>query len=179
MAKRPREKSEPTTLVVPIFGEVTTEHVQSIHQAVLEAQKGDSQLRVSICSVGGSVAAGVGIYDLLRSCGSPVRTEVWGECLSIAVLILMAGDVRAASRNSQLMLHDSAAEVSGSCDTNDVKTLYHRLKSIDQEYDALVSKRSKTPIEQVRKWSEAETYFSASEALKYGLIDEIIDESAR
>lgn len=160
--------------IVPLVSEIDAETFADVQVNVLEAAAAGASLVVRICSRGGEAAAGFAIYDLL-SATPGVITEAWGECDSVAALILMAGSVRRASRNSRIMIHNSASHI-GHAVLGKEDFLRHGQEHLrlDETYAKIIATRSGLPLGKVEHWNKSETFFSAEEALTVGLIDEIV-----
>jgi len=123
-----------------------------------------------ICSHGGQDDAGFAIYDAIEMAKSKVIAHVYGECKSIAVLILQACDTRMLAPNVRLMVHNGSVSF-GSLTMPEVKA--YSKEFIDRTYDYVkcISDRTGLSIEQVQTMCDKETYMSAEVALGLGFAD--------
>lgn len=124
------------------------------------------ELTFVLNTLGGSFYDALGIYDLIRFCGVKTKIVVAGPCMSSGAVILQAATERVAMPNSQIMIHygeDSNDSPSTAKHNNDMLKL---MKDIFAE-------RTKVTKRTLNNWVAKDTYFSAEEALKAGLIDRI------
>jgi ATP-dependent protease ClpP protease subunit len=143
----------------------------------LDIQPGD-ELKVIINSVGGSVIEGWGIYNTLKSLDNKVITRAEGLAASIASLILLAGNTVEMSEIGMLMIHKASNLVGGNSD--DLEKEAETLKKIDETLKVVYNARSNenTSEDQINKWLEDETWFTAQEAVDIGFVDEIVNKAA-
>jgi len=126
-----------------------------------------------INSPGGSVSDGVAIYNALKRHPAHVTVEIIGWCLSIASHIAMAGNHIRMTGNGLMMIHNAWSNASGDADA-----LRERASILEKASESLISAymRSGKSREQIAAWMDAETWFTAEEALAAGLIDEIAED---
>lgn len=151
-------------VTVHIDGDVNSEMREKFFRAIQEA--GSNKLRVFFATYGGDVYSAIGIYQLLRMHGN---TEIicHGEVMSAGVVILQGAKTRAALELSLFMVHygdDSNSSLS------DVKHNIYLTKLMTK----MIHTRSKVTLKTINGWLKANTYFTAQEALKVGLIDTVI-----
>ena len=139
----------------------------------LEMDNPDAEISLYINSPGGSVTAGMAIFDTMKHVKCPVRTVCVGMAASMGAFLLMAGDKgkRCALPNSEVMIHQPLGGASGQA--SDVKIRAEWLLKTKQKMNRLISEMTGQPIEQVEKDADRDFFMSAEEALKYGIIDEI------
>jgi len=133
----------------------------------------EKPINIVLNSSGGNVTDGLAIHDAIVNCTAHVNITVYGQCCSIAMAILQAGDSRYATKNAWLMVHDGEAE-SGIIQTRDVDVLKEITdKQKWQYYNILAKYSSLSP----KDWGEKCRYdywMSADDAYLLGLIDGVI-----
>lgn len=129
-------------------------------------------INLFISSRGGEVAAGMAIYDLMQWIPAPVNTIGMGTCSSMAAILLMAGNKRYIFPHCWVMLHQCSGVVYG--DTDTTLSRASRMERLEKQLLAIQSLHCGKPMEQIEKDTIKEKWFTAEEALAYGIIDEII-----
>ena len=139
----------------------------------LEMENPDADISLYINSPGGSVTAGMAIYDTMNYIKCNVRTVVIGMAASMAAFLLMAGEKgkRLALPNSEVMIHQPLGGASGQ--VTDVAIRAEWLLKTKEKMTRLMAEMSGQDIEKVKQDVERDYFMSAEEALKYGIIDEI------
>ena len=139
----------------------------------LEMENPDADISLYINSPGGSVTAGMAIYDTMNYIKCNVRTVVIGMAASMAAFLLMAGEKgkRLALPNSEVMIHQPLGGASGQA--TDVAIRAEWLLKTKEKMTRLMADMSGQDIEKVKQDVERDYFMSAEEALKYGIIDEI------
>ncbi len=159
------------------LGEAIDDHTANIIIAqllFLEAENNDKDIKFYINSPGGSVSAGLAIYDTMQYIKSPVSTICIGMAASMASVLLAAGEPgkRFALPNSEVMIHQVMGGTEGQA--SDIKIhANHILKTKDRLNKIIATHTGKKP-EVVEKDSDRDYYMSADEAKAYGIIDKII-----
>lgn len=127
-----------------------------------------------INSPGGSITAGMSIYDTMNYIKSDVKTIAIGMCASMAAFILSSGtkNKRCALPNAEIMIHQPLGGAQGQA--SDIKIAAERIIKIKTHLNKLLASNTNKTVKQIEKDTERDNYLSASDALKYGLIDEII-----
>jgi ATP-dependent Clp protease, protease subunit len=134
----------------------------------------DRDIDIYINSPGGSVIAGLAIYDTMQIIKPDVATTCVGHAMSMAAVLLAAGTKgkRSALPNSRIMIHQGSAGFHGTpSDIDIVAKEVLRYKTLLIE---LISKHSGTPIEKVEKDIDRDFYMSPDEGMQYGLVDKIL-----
>jgi len=134
----------------------------------------DRDIDVYINSPGGSVIAGLAIYDTMQIIKPQVATTCVGHAMSMAAVLLAAGapGKRTALPNSRIMIHQGSAGFHGTpSDIDIVAKEVLRYKTLLIE---LLAKHSKQPIEKVEKDIDRDYYMSPDEAIEYGIVDKIL-----
>ncbi|MBO4925096.1 MAG: ATP-dependent Clp endopeptidase proteolytic subunit ClpP [Clostridia bacterium] len=139
----------------------------------LETDNPDADINLYINSPGGSVTAGMAIYDTMNYIKCPVRTVCVGLAASMGAFLLMAGEKgkRLALPNSEIMIHQPSGGASGQA--TDVTIHAEWLLRTKNKMNALMAEMTGQPLEKVQRDVERDYFMSAREALEYGIIDEI------
>jgi len=127
-----------------------------------------------INSPGGSVTAGLSIYDTMNYIKSDVSTVATGLCASMAAIILAAGakGKRLSLKNSEIMIHQVLGGTQGQA--TDIKIQAERILEIKKKLNKILASMCNKTISKITKDTERDFYLSPSDAIKYGLIDKII-----
>ncbi len=141
----------------------------------LEAQDPDKDIHLYINSPGGSVTAGLAIYDTMQYIKCDVVTICVGQAASIAAVLLSAGTKgkRYALPHSRLMIHQPLGGAEGPA--KDVEIITKELLRIKDLINRILSKHTGQPIEKIEKDTDRDFFMNAYEALEYGLIDKVIE----
>jgi len=139
----------------------------------LEMENPDADISLYINSPGGSVTAGMAIYDTMNYIKCPVRTVCIGIAASMGAFLLMAGEKgkRLALPNSEVMIHQPLGGAEGQA--TDVAIRAEWLLKTKKKMTEMMAEMSGQPLEKVQQDVERDYFMSAEEALKYGIIDEI------
>ena len=139
----------------------------------LEMENPDADISLYINSPGGSVTAGMAIFDTMRYIKPNVRTVCVGMAASMGAFLLMAGEKgkRLALPNSEVMIHQPLGGASGQA--TDVQIRAEWLLKTKQKMNRLIAEMTGQPLSKVEKDVERDYFMGAEEALKYGIIDEI------
>lgn len=139
----------------------------------LEMENPDSDISLYINSPGGSITAGMAIYDTMNYIKANVRTVCIGMAASMGAFLLMAGEKgkRLALPNSEIMIHQPMGGARGQA--TDVAIHAEWLVKTKEKMNRLMSEMTGQPLKKVEKDAERDYFMSAEEGLKYGIIDEI------
>ncbi|MEK7664171.1 MAG: ATP-dependent Clp protease proteolytic subunit [Patescibacteria group bacterium] len=131
-------------------------------------------IKLYINSPGGSVTAGLAIYDTMQYLKCPVSTICIGLTASMAAIILAAGtkDKRFALPNAEILLHQVAGGFQGQA--SDIDITAKQIVKIKAKINKILSSHTGQPIDRVEKDTDRDFYMTAEEAKQYGLIDEVI-----
>ena len=144
----------------------------------LEGQDPDKDISFYINSPGGSVSAGMAIYDTMQYIKCDVSTICIGMAASMGAFLLAAGEKgkRFALPNSEIMIHQPliSGGLSGQC--TDIKIHSDHLVRIRQRMNEMLAANTGKPIEQVQLDTERDNYMTAQEAMEYGIIDKVIEK---
>lgn len=135
----------------------------------------NKEISIYINSPGGSITAGMSIYDTINHIKSDVRTIVVGMAASMAAFLLSSGTKgkRCALPNAEIMIHQPLGGAQGQA--SDIKIAAERIIKLKQKLNKILSKNTKQNISKIETDTERDNFMDANEALKYGIIDKIID----
>ena len=139
----------------------------------LEMDNPSADISLYINSPGGSVTAGMAIYDTMQYIKSPVRTVCIGMAASMGAFLLMAGEKgkRMALPNAEVMIHQPSGGAQGQA--SDVTIRAEWLLKTKHKMNRMMAEMTGQPLEKVAADSERDYFMEAQEALNYGIIDEI------
>ena len=141
----------------------------------LESQDPEKEISLYINSPGGSVYSGLAIYDTMHFVKPDIRTMCVGVAMSMGSLLLAAGTKgkRAALPNSRILIHQPSAGFEGQ--STDIEIHAREILSIREDLDAIYAKHTGRDKEEVRADMERDRFFSAEQALEYGMIDRVLE----
>ncbi|MBP7697637.1 MAG: ATP-dependent Clp endopeptidase proteolytic subunit ClpP [candidate division Zixibacteria bacterium] len=141
----------------------------------LEAEDPDKDIFVYLNSPGGSVTAGLAIYDTMQFIKPDVVTTCMGICASMGAFLLAAGThgKRAALPNSRVMIHQPLAGTQGQI--SDIVIMTKEFTRTKERLNDLLAQHTGQPLERIEKDTDRNFFMSASEAKDYGLIDKVYD----
>ncbi len=142
----------------------------------LEAQDPDKDVYLYINSPGGSVTAGLAIYDTMQYVKPDVVTICVGQAASMAAVLLSAGSKgkRFALPHSRIMIHQPLGGAQGP--VKDVEIITKELLRIKDTLNKILSKHTGQPLEKIEKDTDRDFFMTAYEALEYGIIDKVIEK---
>ena len=142
----------------------------------LEAQDPDKEIQLYINSPGGSVTAGMAIYDTMQYIKCDVSTICIGMAASMGAFLLSSGakGKRLALPNAEIMIHQPSAGTQGQI--TDMAIHLRRLEIIKKRMNQILSDNTGKPIEVVTSDCERDNFMTAQEAMEYGLVDKVIDK---
>jgi ATP-dependent Clp protease protease subunit len=140
----------------------------------LESEDPDKDIQLYINSPGGSVTAGLAIYDTIQYVRPDVATICLGQAASMGALLLAAGEPgkRQALPNSRIMLHQPWGGFQGQASDVDVQA--REILKLRERMNRILADHTGQPIEQIEKDTERDYYMSGEEALAYGVIDRVV-----
>ena len=142
----------------------------------LEAQDPDKDISLYINSPGGSISAGMAIYDTMNFIKCDVSTICIGMAASMGAFLLAAGakGKRFALPNSEIMIHQPLGGTRGQA--NDIKIHADHIIKIRSKMNSILAERTGRSIEEIERDTERDNFMSSEEALAYGLIDKVVDK---
>ena len=142
----------------------------------LEAEDPDKDIHLYINSPGGSVTAGMAIYDTMQYIKPDVSTICIGMAASMGAFLLNAGakGKRYALPNSTIMIHQPLGGAKGQA--TDIEIHAKCILQIKERLNQILSERTGQPLEKIKADTERDNFMSAMEAKEYGLVDEVIEQ---
>lgn len=142
----------------------------------LEGKNPDKDIYLYINSPGGSVSAGLAIYDTINYIKCDVSTICIGLAASMGAFLLSAGTrgKRFALPNSEIMIHQPLGGAQGQA--SDIEIQARHMQKIKQKINKILSENTSQPLEKIEKDTDRDFYMSAEEAVNYGLVDKIFDK---
>jgi len=159
------------------MGQAVDDNVANIIQAqllFLQSTDAKKDIQMYINSPGGSVYAGLGIYDTMHFISPDVATICTGIALSMGAILLCGGAAgkRAALKHSRVMLHQPSGGAQGMA--SDIQIAAQQILLMKQELYEIVAKHSDQPYEKVYEVSDRDYWMIAAEAKEFGIIDEVL-----
>lgn len=144
----------------------------------LESVDPDKDISFYINSPGGSVTAGLAIYDTMQFIKPDVSTICIGQCASMGAVLLSAGTPgkRFALPNSRIMIHQPSGGAQGK--QTDIQIMADEILKIREQLNGILAKHTGQPIERIQEDTEKDNFMSAAEAAEYGLVDDVIKTRA-
>jgi ATP-dependent Clp protease, protease subunit len=145
---------------------------------LLAAEDASRDVHLYINSPGGSVTAGMAIYDTMQFVDCNVATYATGLAASMGQFLLCAGapGKRHALPHSRILMHQPSAGVGGTA--SDIKIQAEQFKLTKKEMAELISQHTGQPVERIEADSDRDRWFTAQEALDYGFVDHVISRAS-
>ena len=163
--------------IIFLGSQVNDEVANSIVAQLLFLQSDDpkSDIHLYINSPGGSVTAGLAIYDTMQFVTCDVATYCIGQCASMGAVLLTAGTKgkRRALPNSRIMIHQPLAGMEGTAE--EIMIHAKEFRYIKQRLNLILQKHTGQPLDEIEKHTDRDNFMAAEKARDYGLIDEVID----
>lgn len=140
----------------------------------LDSSDPGKDISIYINSPGGSVYAGLGIYDTMQYISSDVKTICTGIAASMAAVLLVAGEKgkRFALNHSRVMIHQPMGGAQGQA--SDIEITAREIQKLKKELYTIISNHSGVPFDKVEKDSDRDYWMTSAEAKEYGMIDDIL-----
>lgn len=144
----------------------------------LEAQDPDKDIELYINSPGGSVSAGMAIYDTMNFVKCDVSTICIGMAASMGAFLLSSGakGKRFALPNSEIMIHQPLGGAQGQA--SDIKIHAEHILRTRDNLNSILAANTGRPLDEIRRDTERDNFMRAAEAVEYGLIDRVIEKRA-
>jgi ATP-dependent Clp protease protease subunit len=158
------------------IGDVITDNMCNIVQAqllYLSSKDPKAVINVYINSPGGSVHAGLGIWDTLKMIPNPIRTVNTGVCASMAAVLLLAGDPdkRLSLKHARTMIHQPLGGAQGQ--QSDIEITAQQIKIIREELEDIIIENTTLTKENIKKYTDRDYWMKSDEAKELGFINEI------
>lgn len=166
--------------IIMLNGLVTDESANTIVAQLLflESDNPDKDINLYINSPGGSVTAGMAIYDTMQYIKSDVSTICLGLAASMGSFLLTAGakGKRFALPNSEILIHQPSVHGGFQGQATDIKIHADWLLKTKAKLNKIYSERTGQPIEKIEQDMERDYYMTAEEAFKYGIVDKVLNK---
>lgn len=164
--------------IILIFGEITDEVSASVIAQLLflSSQDKEKDIYLYINSPGGSVSAGLAIYDTMKFISNNCVTIGMGLCASMGAFLLASGDVRYALKYTKIMIHQPLGGARGQA--SDIKIVAEEIIKTKKLLNKILSDITKKDLSIIEKDTDRDFYMDAVEAKEYGLIDKILEKDS-
>jgi len=163
--------------IIFLGSSINDEVANSVVAQMLFLQSDDAKADVHLYlnSPGGSVTAGLAIYDTMQFISCDVATYCVGQCASMGAVLLAAGanGKRNALPNSRILIHQPLAGMEGSAE--DIMIHAKEFSKVKERLNQILIKHTGNPLEKIEKDTDRDRFMSADEAREYGLIDQVIE----
>ena len=155
-----------------------TANVLQAQMLYLDSVDSAKDISIYINSPGGSVYAGLGIYDTMQFINSDVQTICTGMAASMAAVLLVAGKEgkRSALPHSRIMIHQPMGGAQGQA--SDIEITAREIQKLKKELYTIISDHSHQPFDKVWEDSDRDYWMTAQEAKDYGMVDEVLTRKA-
>ena len=145
----------------------------------LDSSDPGKDISIYINSPGGSVYAGLGIYDTMQYISSDVKTICTGMAASMAAVLLVAGEKgkRFALNHSRVMIHQPMGGAQGQA--SDIEITAREIQKLKKELYTIISNHSGVPFKKVEKDRDRDYWMTSAEAKQYGMIDEVLTRETK
>lgn len=165
--------------IIMLSGEVNDDMANSIIAQLLflDAQDPEKDIYLYINSPGGSVSAGLAIFDTMNFVKADVQTIVLGMAASMGSFLLTAGakGKRFALPNAEVMIHQPLGGAQGQATEIDIAARH--ILQTRERLNKILAERTGQPLEKINRDTERDNYMTAQEAKEYGLVDEVLTSS--
>lgn len=162
--------------IIFISGQVNDEMANAICAQLLFLQSQDpkKQINCYINSPGGSVTAGLAIYDTMKYVKCPIATYCIGQAASMGAVLLSAGTkgMRYSLPNSRIMIHQPSGGAEGKA--SDIEISYKEIQRLKEKLNQLLAENTGRSMKEITVATDRDNFMSAAEAVKFGLIDSVV-----
>ena len=162
--------------IIFIGGEIDEHTASSVVAQLLflEAEDPDKDICIYINSPGGSVSAGLAIYDTMKYIKPEISTIAIGMAASMGAFLLQAGTKgkRYALPNAEIMIHQPLGGTQGQAE--DIRIHAEHILSVRKKLNAIIAENTGRPLEEVEKDTDRDNFMTAEDAVTYGLIDKVL-----
>lgn len=162
--------------IICVHGEVTDSmaSVVTAQLLFLEAEGPNKPLYMYVNSPGGSVTAGLAIYDTMQYINPEVHTIAMGQAASMGSLLLCGGNVRMALPNARIMLHQPSGGAQGMA--SDIQIQAKNILDVRNRLNNLYVEHTGQPLEKIEQVMDRDTFMDVQQALDFGIIDKILEK---
>ncbi len=142
----------------------------------LESKDPDKDIHLYINTPGGSITAGLAIYDTMQYVRPPISTICMGQAASIGALLLSAGapKKRYALPHTKILLHQPMADFQGQATDIDIHA--REIMRIREELDEIIAQHTKQPVDKIRADTDRDFFMDSLRAKEYGIVDEVVNK---
>lgn len=161
--------------IIILNGEITDESANAVVAQILYLDSlNHNDISIYINSPGGSITAGMAIYDTMNFVKSDISTICIGMCASMAAFLLSSGEKnkRYSLPNGEVMIHQPLGGAQGQA--TEIKIAAERILKLKEKLNKILSKNTNQDIKKIEQDTERDYFMSADEALEYGIIDKIL-----
>ena len=142
---------------------------------ILNLENPDKPIDVYINSPGGDVVAGLEMYDVIQTSNAHIRLFCVGAAYSMGAVLFASGrHGRYMLPHSELMLHEPTVNNNAGGSSSYVRNIYEKLMKVQDTLNQIIVAHTGKSVDEVKKMTESDHYFSAEESIKAGLCDEIV-----
>lgn len=161
--------------IIMLTGEINDDLATIIisEMLYLNASSTTEKITMYINSPGGSVSAGLAIYDIMQNISAPIETIGMGMCASMGAFLLSSGTkgLRKAYQNCEIMIHQPLGGSNGQ--VSDLEIMTNRFIYLKNKLNKILAKNTSQPLDKITKDTDRNYFMSSKDALEYHLIDEI------
>ena len=142
----------------------------------LESEDPDKDIQIYINSPGGSVTAGLAIYDTMQFVKNDIVTYCVGQAASMAAMLLASGTKgkRFALPNARIMIHQPSGGAQGQA--SDIEITYKEIQRLKDMMHEMLAKHTEQPVKKIIRDMDRDYFMSSQEAMEYGIIDKVLSE---
>ncbi len=163
--------------IIFISGVVSDDMANTVIAQLLfcNLEKKDAEISIYLNTPGGSVTAGLAIYDTMQYLPNPIATYCIGQCASMGAVLLAAGTKgkRYALPNSRIMIHQPWGGAEGTA--SDISIHAKEIKRLKGSLNGILASHSSQSLKKIEKDTDRDFFMGANEAKKYGLIDNVLE----
>ncbi|WP_031485191.1 ATP-dependent Clp endopeptidase proteolytic subunit ClpP [Maridesulfovibrio frigidus] len=165
-----------------VLGSAIDDHVASVICAqllFLESEDPEKEIYMYINSPGGSVTAGLAIFDTMQYISAPVATLCMGQAASMGAFLLCAGEKgsRYSLPNSRILIHQPLGGAQGQA--TDIEIQANEIIRLKASLNAIMAENTGKSVEEIQKDTDRDFFMSAQEAIEYGLIDKVLTSRSK
>ena len=164
--------------VIYVNGEINEQAAINVVQQMTYLVMEDSvrPIKLFINSCGGAIDAGMVIYDILQACPAPIQVYCTGKAYSMAAVLLCCGQHgRYILPHSKVMIHEPLISTGVGGKTSSIQTIAESMMKTKEEMVAILAKHTGQPLKKLYEVTKTDTFFSADEAVDFGLVDKVVD----
>ena len=158
-------------------GEINADSVNSLIRQVLylAGQDPEAEITIYINSPGGEVASGLALFDVMKAVKCPIRTVCVGTAASMAAVLFASGDRREMLPHAKVMIHDPLIHSAGGSALQ-LRSISESIMEIRESLARILAEQTGKTLEEIFEKTAEDTWFTAPEAVSFGLADCIIHE---